>query len=114
MELTNKQWNGLFQQMEQQSKKQADSMNEKYISLGEIDNPYEILSAIHVKLSDIQGIGKTNWLKSTITGKYIQVGDCTLDNLYDAGKIADYDYNSSIQNMRNILLFQRKKKLHTV
>jgi len=94
MELTNAQWNGLFQEMEQQSKKQANSMNEKYISLGEIDDPSEMLSDIHVKLSDIQGIGKTNWLKSTITGKYIQVGDCTLDNLYDAGKIIEQDYYS--------------------
>jgi hypothetical protein len=94
MELTNTQWSNLFHDMEQQSKRQADSMNEKYISLGEIDDPSEMLSDIHVKLFDIQGIGKTNWLKSTITGKYIQVGDCTLDNLYNAGKIINHDYES--------------------
>ncbi|MDD2627807.1 MAG: hypothetical protein PHD20_02855 [Clostridia bacterium] len=95
MELTNTQWSNLFHDMEQQSKKQADSMNEKYISLGEIDDPSEMLSDIHVKLSDIQGIGKTNWLKSTITGRFSQVGDCTLDNLYDAGKIIEHDYYSN-------------------
>ena len=94
MNLTNTQWNNLFCEYEQQGKTKANSMNEQYFYLGEIDCPGEMLSDIHVKYSDIQNIGKTNWLKSTITGKYYHVDDCTLDNLHDAGKIIDHDYNS--------------------
>jgi len=94
MELTNNQWKNLFHEYEQQSKVNATSMNEKYIYLGEIDCPEEMLSDIHVKLSDVQGIGKINWLKSTTTGKYHHVGDCTLDTLFSSGKIIDYEYES--------------------
>jgi len=92
MELTNNEWKNLFQEYEQQSTKTAVTMNEKYIYLGEIDCPDEMLSDIHVKLSDIQGIGKINWLKSVTTGKYIHVGDGTLDNLFSSGKIIEHDY----------------------
>ena len=93
MNLTDAQWNNLFHEYEQQGKTKANSMSEQYFYLGEIDCPGEMLSDIHVKYSDIQNIGKTNWLKSTVTGKYYHVDDCTLDNLYNAGKIID-DYNS--------------------
>ena len=95
MNLTNTQWNNLFCEFEQQGKEKANSMSEQYFYLGEIDCPGEMLSDIHVKYSDIQNIGKTNWLKSTTTGKYYHVDDCTLDNLYDVGKIISNDYESS-------------------
>lgn len=88
-------WNDLFNEFRQQGRAEASSMNEKYISLGEIDYPEEMLSNINVKWSDVQGVGKTNWLKSVTTGKYFHVNDSTLDSLYDMGKIIsdDFDYN---------------------
>ena len=108
MNLTDAQWNNLFHEYEQQGKTKANSMSEQYFYLGEIDCPGEMLSDIHVKYSDIQNIGKTNWLKSTVTGKYLHVNDCTLDNLYDAGKIIEGDcysdnYDSKYQKYCSLL-----------
>ena len=111
MELTNSQWKNLFHEYEQQSKANASSMTEKYIYLGEIDCPDEMLSDIHVKLSDIQGIGKINWLKSVTTGKYIHVGDGTLDNLFSSGKIIDHEYESFDPEYEKYSLLSKEDKI---
>jgi len=111
MELTNNQWKNLFHEYEQQSRVNASSMNEKYVYLGEIDCPEEMLSDIHVKLSDVQNIGKINWLKSTTSGKYIHVDDCTLDNLYESGKIIDYEYESFDHEYEKYSLLSKEEQI---
>ena len=111
MNLTDAQWNNLFHEYEQQGKTKSNSMSEQYFYLGEIDCPGEMLSDIHVKYSDIQNIGKTNWLKSTITGKYYHVDDCTLDNLYDAGKIIDHDCESYDPEYEKYSLLSKEEQI---